>query len=261
LRRGLGAAAFALALGIAACTSGASAGTSLTIYAAASLKTVLVSAEAAFETTTPGVAFTTSTDSSAALETKIEQGAPADVFLSADASNPQKLVEAGLAAGGLVTFAANVLVVIVPSSNPAGIRSPADLAKAGVKVIAAADSVPISGYAKQLVANLAKEPGYPASFASAYSANIVSKEDNVAAIVAKIELCEGDAGIVYATDAKSSTKVTTIPVPDAANVLATYAGVVVKTSANVAAAEAFVTWLAGPDGQAIFARFGFLPPP
>ncbi len=269
MKRGLGAAAVALALAFSACTSGASAGTSLTsarrtsltIYAAASLKTVLMSAEAAYEDATPGVAFTTSTDSSAALETKIEQGAPADVFLSADMWNPQKLVEAGLAAGGLVTVAANVLVVIVPNSNPAGIRSPADLAKAGIKIIAAADSVPISGYAKQLVANLAREPGYPASFASAYSANIVSKEDNVAAIVAKIELGEGDAGIVYATDARASTKVSTIAVPAAANVPATYAGAVVKASANTGAAAAFLAWLAGPEGQAVLTRFGFLPPP
>ena len=79
-----------------------------------------------------------------------------------------------------------------------------------------------------LVANLAKEPGYPADFAAAYAANIVSKEDNVKAVVAKVELGEGDAGIVYVTDAKASTKVGTVDVPDSANVPATYDGVVVK---------------------------------
>jgi molybdate transport system substrate-binding protein len=93
-----------------------------------------------------------------------------------------------------------------------------------------------------------------------YTANIVTREDNVAAVVAKIELGEGDAGIVYVTDAKTSTKVMTIAVPDAANVPATYGGVVVKASPNVAAAQAFLAWLAGPDGQAILASFGFLPP-
>jgi molybdate transport system substrate-binding protein len=93
-----------------------------------------------------------------------------------------------------------------------------------------------------------------------YTANIASKEDNVAAVVSKIELGEGDAGIVYVTDAKTSTKVTTVAVPDAANVPATYGGVVVKASANQAAAQAFLAWLAGPDGQAILASFGFLPP-
>ena len=95
---------------------------------------------------------------------------------------------------------------------------------------------------------------------AAYSANVVSQEDNVAAVVSKIELGEGDAAIVYVTDAKSSTKVTPIAVPTDANVPATYAGVVVKASKNAAAAQAFLTWFAGPDGQAILASFGFLPP-
>ncbi len=102
-------------------------------------------------------------------------------------------------------------------------------------MIAAGDTVPITKYANQLVANLARQSGYPADFAANYAANVASKEDNVAAVVAKIELGEGDAGIVYVTDAKTSTKVTTIAVPDAANVPATYGGVVVKASTNQAA--------------------------
>jgi molybdate transport system substrate-binding protein len=232
----------------------------LTIYGAASLKGVLDKAKAAYETANPGTTLTISTDSSATLETQIEQGAPADVFLSADTTNPKKLVDKGLAAGDAVTFAGNKLTVIVPTANPAGITSPKDLARAGVKVIGAGDAVPITRYATMLVANLAKEADYPADFAAKYTANIASKEDNVKAIVAKIELGEGDAGIVYVTDAKASTKVTTVVVPDTANVPATYAGVVIKASKNAAAAQAFMTWFAGPNGQAILNTFGFLPP-
>ena len=108
--------------------------------------------------------------------------------------------------------------------------------------------MPITKYATQLVANLAKEPGYPADFAATYAANIASKEDNVKAVVAKIELGEGDAGIVYVTDAKASTKVTPSTCPTAANVPATYAGVVVKASPNAAAAQAFLT--GSPDRTA-----------
>jgi molybdate transport system substrate-binding protein len=152
------------------------------------------------------------------------------------------------------------LTIIVPTANSAGIKTPADIAKTGVKVIAAGDQVPITKYATQLVANLAKEAGYPTDFVAKYTANIASKEDNVKAIVAKIELGEGDAGIVYVTDARASTKVTAVDVPDTANVPATYAGVVVKASRNAAAAQAFLTWFAGPDGQAILSTFGFLPP-
>ena len=96
--------------------------------------------------------------------------------------------------------------MIVPTDNPASIKTPADLAKPGVKIIAALDAVPITKYANMLVDNLAKAPGYPADFATAYKANIVSKEENVGAVVGKIAIGEGDAAIVYVTDAKSSTR-------------------------------------------------------
>lgn len=232
----------------------------LTILGAASLGGALAAAKTAYEAVNPGVTLVISTDSSSALETKIEQGAPADVFLSADTTNPAKLVTAGLASGAPVVFAANKLTVIVPADNPAGITTPADLAKAGVKIIAAGDTVPITKYAKQVVANLAREAAYPTGFEAAYAENVVSMEENVKAIVAKIELGQGDAAIVYVTDAKASTKVKTIDVPATANVPASYAGVVVKASGNAAAAQAFLAWLAGPDGQAVLATFGFLPP-
>jgi molybdate transport system substrate-binding protein len=240
--------------------SSAATSAALTIYGAASLKGALDKVKAAYKTANPGSTLTISTDSSATLETQIEQGAPADVFLSADTTNPKKLVDKGLADGAAVTFAGNKLTIIVPTANPAGIKTPADLAKTGIKVIAAGDEVPITKYATQLVANLAKESGYPADFAAKYTANIASKEDNVKAVVAKIELGEGDAGIAYVTDAKASTKVAPVDVPDTANVPASYAGVVVKASKNAAAAQAFLTWFAGPDGQAILSTFGFLPP-
>jgi molybdate transport system substrate-binding protein len=234
---------------------------SLTIYGASSLNAVLAKVKTVYEAASPGTILTISTDSSTALETKIEQGAPADVFLSADTANPQKLVDKGLAAGGVTKFAGNLLTVIVPLGNPAGIQTPADLARNGVKIVTCGDTVPIAKYAAQLVTNLAKQPGYPADFVAKYTANIVSKQDNVSAVVSQIALGEGDAGIVYVTDAKTSTQVTTVPIPVAANVPATYSGVVVKASANVSAAGAFLTWLAGPDGQAILASFGFLPAP
>jgi len=232
----------------------------LTIYGAASLKGALTAVKPVYEAAHPGVTLTISTDASSALATQIEQGAPADVFLSADAKNPTALADKGLTAGIPVNYATNVLTVVVPIGNPAKIESPKDLANPGVKIIAAGDEVPITKYANQLVANLAKLPGYPADFVAAYSANIVSKEDNVKALLAKLEIGEGDAGIVYVTDAKASTKVATVEVPDVANVVATYDGVVVKASANVDAATTFLTWFAGPDGQAILSGFGFLPP-
>jgi molybdate transport system substrate-binding protein len=241
--------------------SQAAANAPLTIYGAASLKTALAQIKTAWEGSHPGSTLTISTDSSAALETQIEQGAPADVFLSADTSNPKKLTDKSLADGAAENFAGNLLTVIVPAGNPARITSPADLAKPGVKVIAAGDDVPITKYAKMLVANLAKESGYPANFQAAYAANVASQEENVSGIVNKVALGEGDAGIVYVTDAKANPKVTPIEVPKNANVPATYAGVVNKASAHPATAHAFLDWVAGPDGQAVLASLGFLPPP
>ena len=244
----------------AASAAASSAPGEIQVYAAASLKAVLAKVKTAYEAATPGTTITVSTDSSTALETKIEQGAPADVFLSADTANPQKVVDKGLASGTVVTFAGNLLTVIVPVANPAGIATPADLARTGVKVIACADGVPIQKYTATWLTKVAALPAYGADFAAKYTANVVSKEDNVGAIVTKVGLGEGDAGIVYVTDAKTSDKVKTVDIPASDNVPATYGGVVVKASPSQSASTVFLTWLAGRDGQAILATFGFLPP-
>jgi len=260
-----------VALLIAACGGGApsavpstaqsmGAPTPLTIYGAASLKGALDRMKPAWESSHPGSGLTISTDSSAALEMQIEQGAPADVFLSADETNPKKLADKGLADGAPTDFAGNLLTVIVPTANPARITSPKDLARTGIKIIAAGDDVPITKYASQIVQKLAKLSGYPDDFAAAYAANVASKEENVKAVVAKVALGEGDAAIVYATDAKAEPKVRPIEMPTDANVPACYAGVVTTGSADRATAREFLDWVAGPDGQAILASFGFLPP-
>jgi molybdate transport system substrate-binding protein len=232
----------------------------LTVFGAASLKEALEAIEPAYEAAVPGVSLTFSTDSSSTLATQIEQGAPADVFLSADTTNAARLAEGGFASGDPVPFATNRLTIIVPSDNPGDVRTPADLARPGLRIIAAGDAVPITRYAEQLTEDLATRSGYPDDFAAAYAANIRSREDNVKAIVAKIELGEGDAGIVYVTDATHAVGVRTVDIPDQANVRASYAGVVIKTSPNQDAAKAFLDWLAGSEGQSILTSFGFGPP-
>jgi molybdate transport system substrate-binding protein len=233
--------------------------TELQVYAASSLKSVLAKVKTAYEAANAGVTLTVSTDSSTALETKIEQGAPADVFLSADTANPQKVVDKFLASGTVVKFAGNLLTVIVPTANPAAIATPTGLGKSGVKIIACADGVPIQKYTTQWLAKVAALPAYGAGFPAAFAANVVSHEDNVGAIVTKVGLGEGDAGIVYVTDAKASDKVKTIDIPAAENVPATYGGVVVKASKSADAATAFLTWLASPTGQQILTDAGFQP--
>jgi molybdate transport system substrate-binding protein len=230
------------------------------VLAASSLKAALGAAATEYQRTHSGIAITLSFDASSALRAKIEQGAPADAFASADVTNAQKLVDDGFAVGPAQPFAGNRLAIVVPRDNPARVISPADLARSGLRLIAAGESVPITLYANQLVAALAQQAGYPADYAEKVTANVVSREDNVAAVLAKVALGEGDAGIVYWTDALGSASVREIPLPAGVNVVVTYAAVVVKASRQTNAARAFLSWLAGAGGQAVLGRFGFVAP-
>lgn len=252
-----------MALAMAACGSAPSTSNDplvLSVFAGASLGDVVAAAAPVYRTAS-GIAIQAATDSSTSLRIQIEQGAQADVFLSADTRNPEALLEAGLVDGALVPFARNRLAIIVPSDNPAGIRTYADLVRPGIKIVAAGANVPISAYAAQLVDEFAAMAGTQPGFAVAYAANVVSREDNVRAVVAKIALGEGDAAIVYASDAFAFSAVTVIPMPPSIDVLAVYAGVVPKTAHQPAAGHDFLDWFTGSAGQEILAAFGFSAPP
>jgi molybdate transport system substrate-binding protein len=262
-RRALASIAVAGAvLGAVACSGVASTTAAspveLTVYGAASLSGALEEIATAYALHVPGVTLIVSTGASSALRTQIEQGAPADVFLSADTQQPTALVNAGSAAGDSRIFASNELTVIT-SLDAEKVIAPVDLADPGVKIIAAGDAVPITRYANQVVANLARLDGYPAGFAEAYAANIVSREDDVKAVVAKIELGEADAAIVYRTDALAADAVAVVRIPDVANVAASYAGVAIKASTHPSQAAAFLDWLTASEGQALLASHGFSP--
>jgi molybdate transport system substrate-binding protein len=232
----------------------------LTVFAAASLTDALAEVEATYEAATPDADLVIVTESSATLRTQIEEGAPADVFLGADTSNAFALDEAGLCAESPVAFAGNSLALVVPRANEAAIASPVDLANAGVQIIAAGPEVPITAYAAEVVANLAELPGFPAGFAEAYAGNVVSEEENVRAVLNRLELDEGDAGFVYQTDALGPSEVTAVEIPAEANTHATYAGCGTSATEHPAEAEAFLAWLGGPDGRAILNAWGFVTP-
>ena len=229
----------------------------LTVLAASSLANTLPDLAAAWKTSHPNTVLVTSTGATSALRTQIEQGSPADVLLGADTTNAQALIDEEDGVGPLTKFATNVLTVIVPTSNPKGIQTPADLAKPGVCIIGAGAAVPITKYATQLVTNLSQLPDYGADFATKYAANVCSQEDNVGAVVNKVSLGEGDAAIVYVTDAKSAQNIATIAVPAGSNVVATYGGVAVTASPYASTAADFLTWLRGSDAQAVLAAHGF----
>lgn len=240
---------FALLLAAAAVAAAALAAVArpqdpLTVYAASSLTD-------AFPAIDRGARY--SFGGSDTLATQIRNGAPADVVASANTKIPAQLYASGLVEKP-VRFTRNALVVVVPRSNPARIRSVYDLARKGVKVDVADASVPVGGYTEDVLRRL--------RLTARIGANVVSRETNVREVLAKVALGQADAGFVYATDATSvAGRVRAIRLPQRAQPAVTYALAVVKASGNTPAAHAFVAKVLGRKGQAALARYGFLPLP
>lgn len=254
-------------LAVAACgtpapTSATSAPTvTLTVLAAASLSTAFPAIAAKYHQSHSNVTVRFSFAGTQTLVTQIENGAPADVFASADQAHMATLVSEGKAKAPLV-FARNRLVIIVPKSNPAGITRPADLGRAGVKLDVAAPAVPAGKSAHDMLVKLAATTGSPAAFSAKVTKNIVSQEDNVHAVVNRIALGEADAGIVYVSDlaTPNGKSVQSIAIPDAINVINIYPIAPVADSTHTSEAQSFVDFVHGKTGQSVLEQDGFLPP-
>jgi molybdate transport system substrate-binding protein len=230
-------------------------GGGVTVFAAASLRDVFDELETAWAEDHPEAPITTAYAASNVLAAQIREGAPADVFVSADTERPRQLAEAGEAAGEPVAFARNRVTIVTPAGSDR-INSPADLALPGVRLVAVSSAAPISRYADQALAELAQLMPDPDAFAASVAANTVSREDNVRASLAKVELGEGDAAIVYRTDALSSDQVREIPL-SGLEVNADYAALQIS---DRPIAAAFTDWLSGPQAQAIMKAAGFEAP-
>lgn len=192
------------------------------------------------------------------LETQLEQGAPADIFLSADLAHIQDLDKKGLILGYHLISKGHEIIV-VPKGNPAGIASLGDLAAKPNKLVIAAENVPIGAYTRQILAKAASDFGQ--DFPTRVMANVVSLETNTKAVLAKVALGEADAGVVYKTDVTPSyaDKVTVIEIPPKFEVEAANYIAVVKNSPNAKLAEDLVDYSIGPDGQAVFRKYGYDP--
>jgi molybdate transport system substrate-binding protein len=252
--------ALALAVVAAGATAGAQTGT-VTVYAAASLREAFDAAAPAFTKQT-GFTVTFSFGGSDTLVTQLKQGAPADVFASANDAQMKVASDAGLLDGPARTFARNRLVVIYPNDNPGKITQLADLARPGVKVVLAAKTVPVGAYARSALHNLSEVRGYPPAFDAAVEKNVVSDELDVKAVATKISLGEGDAGIVYATDVTGpiAAKVKSFALPRDAAPDATYPIAVLKAAPNAAGARAFTSFILSPAGQRYLRARGFIAP-
>jgi len=254
-----------IAMVLAACGSSPSTGASpqsvkLNVFAAASLQAAFTDIGKAFSQAHSNVTVTFNFAGSDALATQINQGAPADVFASANATQMNNVVTPGNIAGSAVkTFAHNRLVVIYPAANPANIQTLRDLGKSGVKVVLADKTVPVGQYALQFLDLAAADPSFGASYKTNMLKNVVSYETDVKSVLAKVALGEADAGIVYTTDAATEIgKVGTITIPDALNVIAVYPIGAVKASKQATTAQAFVDYVLSSEGQATLAKYGFI---
>ena len=231
-------------LGLLAVPAGgtaASGSTQLTVYAAASLTN-------AFPAIAPHEKY--SFGGSNALAAQIQQGAPADVFASANTTLPRQLFQQNLCSKPVV-FTRNRLVIVVPLKNPAHIQNVYDLAKSGVTIDIAAKGVPVGSYTLQILQNM--------NLSNAVLKNVVSQETDVREVLAKVALGEVDAGFVYSTDAKTvARKVLVVKIPAWAQPKVQYGICVVSSSPHKSAARAFVKRVLSTAGQRKLHRFGFL---
>ncbi|MBI3243841.1 MAG: molybdate ABC transporter substrate-binding protein [Chloroflexi bacterium] len=241
---------------LAACAGPASSPKTLTVFAASSTLNAFNEIGKAFEAANPGVAVVFNFDGSQSLRTQLEQGAEADVFASANQSEMDALATQSLISNSQI-FLSNELIVILPNGNPANVQTLSDLARPGLSLVLAAEDVPAGNYARQALDNL--EASLGPGFKDQVLANLVSEENNVKQVVAKIQLGEADAGIVYNSDAVATPNLQTLAIPAEFNVTARYPIAVMKNAPSRALAEAFVAYVLSPDGQATLKKWGFTP--
>lgn len=248
-----------------AATAGSAAqSTSLTVFAAASLTEAFGEIGRQFEQQ-HGVKVAFNFAGSQQLSQQLAQGAAADVFASANRQEMEHAITSGAVISGTQqVFVRNRLVVIVPKDNPGQIRQLQDLARSGLKLVFAAEQVPVGGYTQRTLEKMSADPAFGADFKTNVNANVVSQEQNVRSVVTKVSLGEADAGVAYASDVTPAVNATiaTLTIPDPFNQIATYP--IAPTSSPPAGkqlAQQFVDFVLSREGQVILGRYNFLADP
>jgi molybdate transport system substrate-binding protein len=220
----------------------------INVFAASSLKEAFTTLGKQFEAAHPGVKVVFNFAASSDLATQITQGAPADVFASASAKNMTQVTTAGYASKP-TTFVKNTMEVALPPSNPGKIVALGDLARAGIKLALCQDQVPCGSTAAKVFAN------------AGLTVKPVTLEPDVKSVLAKVELDEVDAGVVYVTDVRAAgSKVVGLPIPDAVNASTSYPIAALSKSANASAAQAFVAYVLSSAGSTVLTADGFAKP-
>jgi molybdenum ABC transporter, periplasmic molybdate-binding protein len=230
-------------------------------FTAASLSGASPALNAGFHSAYPPHKVAFNLDGTQALKTQVENGAYSDVFISASNSYTNTLKSEGYFVNSSVkTLCTNYVIVIVPASNPANIQSLSDLAKPGVKIAMAANTVPVGTATTAVIANLANDT-YGKSWANATMANVVTYETSEPAVATKVSLGEVDAGFVYQSTATAAAPGTyqSITIPKKDNYLQTYTIGVLQGSKNKAVAGEFESYMLSAAGQQILKQYGFTP--
>ena len=233
----------------------------LHVFAAASLADAFREIASLYERQHAGTSVQLNLAGSQQLAFQIEQGAQADVFASADDRSMKHLSDRGEAADSGTVFARNRLVVIVPNTNPGRIHKLQDLAKRGLKIVIGAEAVPVGHYSRQMLANLSKASAFGPDYSRRVLANVVSEEENVKSVVAKVQLGEADAGFAYRSDVTAfvGRSIHVLEIPGSANINASYPIAALAKSGMSDEAKAFVQLVLSPEGQQALARWGFIP--
>jgi molybdate transport system substrate-binding protein len=230
-------------------TSGAAGGGKLIVFAAASLKKSFTDIGEQFKTDNPGSDVEFSFAGSSDLVTQLTQGAPADVFASADTKNMDKAAQADLLSGSPVNFASNTLTIVTAPGNPKKIASFKDLTQPGLSVVVCAPQVPCGS----ATATVEKATGV--------KLNPASEESQVTDVLGKVTSGQADAGLVYVTDAQGAgDKVTAVAFPESSEAVNTYPIAVLKQSKNQDLAKKFVDLVTGEGGQKVLSAAGFAKP-
>ncbi|MEV0946958.1 molybdate ABC transporter substrate-binding protein [Rhodococcus sp. NPDC049939] len=249
----LGAVGLMLLAGCGSGESGSAESSSgpgdITVFAAASLEETFTELARIYESENPGSRVALSFAGSSDLATQLDQGAPADVFASADTENMTKVVDADLVEGNPVDFAANTLTIVTEPGNPLGIASLADLNRDGTLVVTCAPQVPCGSATQKVETD------------SGIDLNPVSEESSVTDVLGKVTSGQADAGLVYVSDAvRAGDRVSAVAFPEAAEAVNTYPIAALSASKQPQMAQGFIDLVTGPEGRAVLMQAGFVAP-
>ncbi len=228
----------------------------LTVFAAASLTESFTEIGQRFDAANASTT-TFNFAGSQQLAQQIAQGAPADVFASANRAQMENVIASGqVVSGTQQLFVRNRLVVIYPADNPAGLATLQDLATPDLRLVLAAKEVPVGQYSLDFLGKASESAQFTSAYSQTVLANVASYEENVRAVLSKVQLGEADAGIVYTSDI--TEKIGRIEIPDDLNTVASYPIAPIEGSVNAKLAQRFIEYVIGSEAQAVLEEYGFI---